>query len=275
MCRRSQVRCESTTTAAHRSWCRDCSCRDGPLGQQQFVLGAVARWTDGERRRIEAGGLLGRDRELAGPSVTFTVAVSPGGMGPAVRVRRGPSIVMVWAAPDWLAISSVTGPAPNLAGEAVIRSGPIRTDMLIGTGGRSWLRASSSPPQPATASASAASIASSAARRSRACDFDLRVSISSSSSERRTLSEKDAPNRLRPTNPAQPNQTDRRCPSIPFSASWIRARMSSATCCTNATSSAASGPWRSKRTGSRKRMLELRGHVHARRPAARSAGRRG
>ena len=38
-----------------------------------------------------------------------------------------------------LAISSVTGPAPNSAGETVTLSGEIAADMLIGDGGRGSL----------------------------------------------------------------------------------------------------------------------------------------
>src|SRR5688572_24861367 len=54
------------------------------------------------------------------------------------------------------------GPAPNLSGDAVTASSSTLIEMLIGTGGRSSLRASSSPPHPVAtpASATAATVTS-------------------------------------------------------------------------------------------------------------------
>jgi hypothetical protein len=89
------------------------------------------------------------------------VAVSWGLIGPKERRSRGPSIVRVCEAPDPLEISSVIGPAPNSVGEAVTLSSLRLTEMLIGTGGRSSLRASSSPPHP-IANAANANVASAA-----------------------------------------------------------------------------------------------------------------
>ena len=72
-----------------------------------------------------------------GCTVTLTVAVSSGLIGPTDRCSRGPSMLSVRAAPDWLLTSKLIGPAPILSGEAVMSSWPITTETLIGTGGRS------------------------------------------------------------------------------------------------------------------------------------------
>src|SRR5687767_8544920 len=52
------------------------------------------------------------------------------------------------------------GPAPNLSGDAVTASSSTLIEMLIGTGGRSSPRASSSPPHPGPTPARAATVTS-------------------------------------------------------------------------------------------------------------------
>ena len=96
-----------------------------PLGATCLRTASSWFWRAGPRGpTLEPAGLRRRrgrpPRACSSPAatVTFSVAVSSGLIGPTDCRSRGPSIVRVWEAPDWLLTSSVIGPAPNFAGEA-------------------------------------------------------------------------------------------------------------------------------------------------------------